>query len=244
MVLTSALYLTFLVGILFLYYILPKKMQWLILTIASISFMVYSIQNPLVYLVIAYGILVTFIGGIAIENTIDDRKKDRRKVITIILVLAELIALKYLNFFEITINAVRGTDVQSEEVKAISMLAPLGVSFYTLISIGYVLDVARKTVRAQRNLIKYILFVLYFPQITSGPITRYSEMKEQLYTSHDFKFKNICFGFQRIIWGLFKKLVISERMAILVNTIFDNYTDYSGLYIIVRSSGVCIPIIY
>lgn len=237
MILTSALFLTFLTILVVLYYIVPKGIQWILLLAASAVFIAYGTQNPLVYLLLAYGILVTFIGAIAVENSLDERKRNIRKIITISLVLVELIVLKYLNFFWITFTGFKGITEKNAMISAISMLAPLGLSFYSLISIGYVLDVSRRVCRAQRNIFKYALFLMYFPQITSGPITRYSEMKEELYKKHSFNIQNIYFGAQRIVWGLFKKLVISERMAVIVNTIFDNYTSYSGLYIVI--GAVC-----
>ena len=241
MVLTSVIYIAFLIGLLILYYIVPGKIQWLLLLIASIIFIGFSINNPLVILLIIYGIVVTYFGAIFIEKQPNEKKKNRIKVVTILLILLELIALKYLNFIGMLLSNI-GIHLNEESVKNISMLAPLGISFYSLISIGYVLDVARGVAKSQRNILKHTLFILYFPQITSGPITRYSEMKESLFEKHKLDFHNIYFGFQRILWGLFKKLVISERMAIIVNTVFDNYSEYSGLYIVVATFAFAIQL--
>ncbi|MCR5186324.1 MAG: MBOAT family protein, partial [Clostridia bacterium] len=234
MVLTSVIYLAFLAGLVFLYYVAPKKIQWLLLLIASIIFIGFSISSPVVIWLIAYGIVITYFGAIFIEKQPNEKKKNRIKVITILLVLLELIALKYLSFLGMLLSNI-GIHISEDTIKNMSILAPLGISFYSLISIGYILDVSRGVAKSQRNILKHALFILYFPQITSGPITRYSEMKESLFKKHELDFHNIYFGFQRILWGLFKKLVISERMAVIVNTVFDNYSKYSGLYIVIAT---------
>ena len=241
MILTSVVYIAFLAGLLLLYYVVPGKMQWLLLLIASIIFIGYSLGNPSVIFLIIYGIIVTYFGAIIIEKQSEEKMKNRIKVITIILILFELIALKYLSFVSMLLNNI-GISINSEVVKNISMFAPLGISFYSLISIGYILDVSRGTAKSQRNFLKHTLFILYFPQLTSGPITRYPEMKEELFKKHELDFQNIYFGFQRILWGLFKKLVISERMAVIVNAVFDNYASYSGFYIIIATFAFAIQL--
>ena len=230
--LTSSTYLISLILLLTIYYLIPKKIQWFVLLVFSIIFISFASNSWIVYLMILYGIGVTFFGAIFIENAKTDKRKNIYKILTILMVLAQLIALKYLDFFVITINGVSQIFGKNANLNHISMVAPIGISFYSLISMGYVIDVSRKTVKARKNIFKYMLYVLYFPQITSGPITRYSDMDNKLFEGHEFRFRNIVFGFQRIIWGFFKKLVITERVAIVVNTIFDNYTSYSGGYII------------
>ena len=233
MILTSSIYLTFLIILLFLYYTFPKKIQWLCLFVFSFLFIVTSTSDVKVYAYIIYGILVTYLGAKFIKMAKTDKSKKIIEVITIILILLQLIYLKYLNFFGNTATNILNMFGKNNSLVIISIVAPIGVSFYTLISLGYVIDVARGVVEPQKNILKYSLYILYFPQITSGPITRYSEMENSLFKEHQFKLNNILFGFQRILWGIFKKLVISERVAIITNTIFNNYTDYNGVYILI-----------
>ena len=242
MVLTSALYLAFLVVLLVLYYLLPKKMQWPLLLIFSFLFIIYATSDIKVYFYIAYGALVTYIGARLIDSAKDEKKKNKIKVITILLTLVQLVFLKYLNFFTTTAASIVNLFGAELQLPSLTIIAPIGVSFYTLISIGYVIDVARGTVACQKNIFKYLLYVLYFPQITSGPITRYSEMQEQLYAEHKFDFNNVCYGFQRIIWGILKKIIIAERMAIIVNTIFDNYTQYPGIYVLIGAVAFAVQL--
>lgn len=233
MILTSSIYLTFLIILLFLYYIFPKKIQWLCLFVFSFLFIIASTSDVKVYAYIIYGVLVTYLGSIFIKRAKTDKSKKIIEVITIILTLLQLVYLKYLNFFGSTAINILNLFGKNVSYTAFTIVAPIGVSFYTLISLGYVIDVARGVVEPQKNILKYSLYILYFPQITSGPITRYSEMENSLFSKHQFKLNNILFGFQRILWGFFKKIVISERVAVLANTIFNNYTEYNGIYIVI-----------
>ena len=109
-----------------------------------------------------------------------------------------------------------------------SLLLPLGVSFYTFQSMGYVIDAYRSKVTAERNFLKYLLFVSFFPQIVQGPIARYDELAEQLYAGNGFDYQRVKFGAQLAAWGVFKKLVIADRTAILVNAVFGAYPEYTG----------------
>ena len=242
MILTSSIYLTFLIVLLFIYYIVPKKIQWICLFLFSFLFIVASTSDIKVYGYILYGVLVTYLGGILISKAKTEKQKKFFEVCTIALVLVELIFLKYLNFFGETAVKLFNIFGNNANWKNFAIIAPIGVSFYTLISLGYVIDVSRDVIKPQKNIIKYALYILYFPQITSGPITRYSEMENNLYSEHKFNSKNILFGFQRILWGIFKKIVISERVAILANTIFNNYLEYSGIYIIIGTIAFAIEL--
>ena len=92
---------------------------------------------------------------------------------------------------------------------------------------------SRGTCRAEKKFLNYALFAGFFPQLVQGPINRYAELSKTLYSEKEFHYEQVTFGLQRILWGLFKKLVISERMAVIVNTIYGDYVTYSGLYIAV-----------
>ena len=242
MILTSSIYLTFLVILLFLYYIFPKKMQWLLLLLFSFIFIAFSTSDVKVYLYILYTVLVSYVGSNIIGDAKNEKQKKRIQSITVILLFIQLVFLKYLNFVgSSSINFINLFGVNLSWTN-LSIIAPIGVTFYTLIAIGYVIDVGRGVSKPQLNILKHALYVLYFPQLTSGPFTRYMDMEKTLYSKHKFEFKNVCFGFQRIIWGFFKKLVISERMAIMVNTVFDNYSEFPGIYIVIATIAFAIQL--
>jgi len=205
-------------------------MQWLLLLLFSFIFIAFSTSDVKVYLYILYTVLVSYVGSNIIGDAKNEKQKKRIQSITVILLFIQLVFLKYLNFVgSSSINFINLFGVNLSWTN-LSIIAPIGVTFYTLIAIGYVIDVGRGVSKPQLNILKHALYVLYFPQLTSGPFTRYMDMEKTLYSKHKFEFKNVCFGFQRIIWGFFKKLVISERMAIMVNTVFDNYSEFIQLY--------------
>ncbi len=110
-----------------------------------------------------------------------------------------------------------------------SIVFPLGVSFYTFQSMGYLFDVYRGKAKAEKNPLKLLLFVSFFPQIVQGPIGRWGDLAPQLFEGHSFDYRQAKFGAQLIAWGAFKKLVIADRAAVLVNTVFKGYPDpYHG----------------
>ncbi len=109
------------------------------------------------------------------------------------------------------------------------MVLPLGISFYTLQAIGYLVDVYRKKLPAEKNFFKVALFLCFFPQILEGPIAKYDQTAEQLYEGHKFDYKQVAFGAQRVLWGLFKKMVVADRLYLLVKTVSDKPADYAGV---------------
>lgn len=242
MTITSSIYLAFLAVLLFVYYVFPKKIQWVFLLAFSFVFIFAATTDIKVYFYILYAVLVSFFGALIINKSKTEKHKKIAQTITVLLMFLMLFFLKYLNFFaQSIVNTINifGTNLVYENI---SIIAPIGVTFYTLIAIGYVIDVGRGVVIPQKNIFKYALFVLYFPQLTSGPFTRYSEMEKTLFAEHNFELKNILFGFQRILWGIFKKLVISERMAVIVTTVFSNYTEFSGIYVMIGAVAFAIQL--
>lgn len=116
-------------------------------------------------------------------------------------------------------------------VQTFSAIAiPMGISFYTLQSLGYLIDVKRETIKAQRNPFKFALFISFFPIIVQGPISNYAKLSETLYAPHEFSSKNVSFGLQRMLWGYFKKLVIADRLSVGVLTMVGNPDEYRGGY--------------
>ena len=114
-----------------------------------------------------------------------------------------------------------------QPLKEPSVLAALGMGYYTLQVIGYILDCYWETIKPQKNPFKLLLFVIFFPQMTTGPISRYSQL-ERLFLVNSFSYENVTRGMQRILWGFFKKLVLAERAGIIVNAIYGNLDLYNG----------------
>lgn len=144
-----------------------------------------------------------------------------------------LAVLKYTNFAIANVNGLLSFWGTEKRLPFLNLLLPLGISFYTFITMGYLIDVYRGKYPAETCLGRLALFVSFFPQLIQGPINRYDEMKETLYTEHLFDAREIAFGLERVLWGFFKKLVIADRILTGVTTIIKAPEVYDGIYVFV-----------
>ncbi len=253
MLFTSYGFLAF-VGILILfYYLVPPKMQWMLLLLASYIF--YSLAGVEYLAFIFSQTIISFFTAKIISNMlanenkyIDENRaflsKEERKayrttakkkrfkilIVGIIFGFGILAVIKYTSFAVTNVNSVIGL-FGIKEINVPELLMPLGISFYTFQSMGYVIDVYRNKAKAENNIARYALFVSFFPQLIQGPISRFQDLGEQLITPHIFDKKNLFHGFYRIAWGYFKKLVVADRMLIAVKTIIDDPDKYDGVYV-------------
>ena len=117
----------------------------------------------------------------------------------------------------------------------LEVIIPLGISYYTFSAVAYLADVYWRKQKPEENYFKFALFLIYFPKILQGPISRYKNLAHQLTSEHEFNYKQFCFGIQLMVWGYFKKIVIADRLAVVVNEVFHNYENYSGGYFIVAA---------
>jgi len=165
------------------------------------------------------------------------KRKCKRALITALFItLGILCYTKFGNgLFEIVRNMIDIIGVQSFETKKISIIVPLGISYYTFSSIGYVLDVYWCRYGAEKEFFKYLLYILYFPHILQGPIARYNKLAPQLITGHKFDYKQMCFGIQLMLWGYFKKMVIADRLALFVNTVYGTGSNQKGFIILIAT---------
>lgn len=228
---TSFYFLLFFAGVLLVYYLIPAKMQWVFLLFSSAVYYLLSGNGVLIlYPVCACG--AAFLGIRMMTKTEEEKKRRLALFLVIGLLIGTLFVLKYINFGINTINGISSLAGGADSlVSGVHFLIPLGISFYTFTILGYVIDVYNKITVPQTNFLKMALYGMYFPAILSGPILRYREDGEQFFAPHKFDYRQVTFGLQRMLWGFFKTLVISERLNIVVNTVYDNYTDYSGKYI-------------
>lgn len=149
------------------------------------------------------------------------QKKKAKLVISIVIIL--LIAVLAL---------CKSTRYMPESLAA-KIIVPLGISYYTFSIISYLVDIYRKKYPAQKNLFKFLLFVVYFPKILQGPIARYDKLAPSLYEGHSFDFQRISLGLQLFIWGIFKKLVIADRLSIFTKAVFGDVANTSGSILLV-----------
>jgi len=229
---TSFLFLLFFAVSVILYYSIPKRYQWSFLLVISVFYFLLS-GNALLILYPLVSITVTYFGAKRIEQEKDRKKRKWGLSLVVVCNLGILIVLKYLNLGVYTYNALVSRLAEAPALlDTLHFLIPLGVSFYTLSILSYVFDVYYEIAPAEKNWAKLFLFGMYFPTIISGPIMRYKDMKEQMFGEHVFDYTQVTRGLQRILWGFFKVLVISERLAIVVSTVYDDFKTYGGFYIV------------
>lgn len=250
---TSVFYLcVFLIAAFACYTIVPVKHKWKVLLIFSYLFYFINSKKYIVFLLAST--ISVYIGGLMF-NKIDDgftlakkglareEKKElksliawQKKTVCVIVVLFNfgmLVFLKYFNFFSASAEAFFHTLHLDIQFPMHHLWLPLGISFYTMSAVSYLVDVYRGKYRACSQFGKVALFLAFFPHITEGPIGRFDLLGDQLYEGHSFDYERTAFGFQLILWGLFKKMVLADRANMLVKTIFDNYKEYSGIYVVV-----------
>ena len=233
MMLTSIRFALFFIVSLIVYYIVPKRVQWVTLLIFSTAFFLLS-STPKTGLYLLICVLVTwFCANQAVKAKIAGAGSQAKAFLILgIIINVEMLALlKYSSFFIFNANRLFRLAHLSITLPELNLAAPLGVSFYTFTALGYLLDSYWGIAEVQANPLKTALFIGYYPQLTSGPISRYREMRDQLYTGHKFDYETVTFGLQRMLWGVFKKLVISARLGIMVDTIYSDQLLYPGLYV-------------
>lgn len=230
---TSFYFLCFFAFILIVYYVIPKKLQWGLLLVCSVAYYLLTGNGMLIlYPVVSVTACYAGIRMMSAKSAEDVKKRKSILALTILVNTGILIVLKYVNFGIYTIDGIARLLGSSEElIKSVEFLIPLGVSFYTFSLLGYVVDVYYGLAMPQKNYLKLMLYGMYFPAIISGPILKYREHGEQFFEPHAFDYVRVTRGLQRMMWGFFKKLVIAERLGMLVDTVYGTYTDYSGAYI-------------
>lgn len=214
-------FLLFVLVLVLIYYIFPKKHRYIVLLIGSLIF--YYLFSGKYIIFILLSSVITYFSGKLIE-----KYNDKRKLIlslSILLNLSFLLVLKYNNFFG-DIFRVVGINIPYKK-----FILPIGISYYTLETISYLTDIYRKRMKAETNYLKVLLFLVYFPQIVEGPIANYSRLSKTLFNTEKFNYDNFVSAFVLIGWGFVKKLVIADRAGIFVSKVFEN--NYGGALLII-----------
>lgn len=218
MVYISLKYYLFVIAILLAYYIMPKSKRWIVLLAANAAF--YYVFYRKSWWLFLLTIVISYCVGLAVSKT--NGKKSVAVLVTgIITVTAPWLCFKIFS---------PGSFGTGEDAAAF-LVAPLGISFYTLQILAYMIDIYRKKTEPQKNIFKYALFVSFFPQLIQGPIPRHEQLGHQLCEGQVFDENKFTKGFCYIIWGFFLKLVIADKASVIVNTVYDNYPSYVGIYI-------------
>ena len=165
-----------------------------------------------------------------------------KQLIVALVTVANFGLLYVVKYWDFTANAVASFSGSRLQLPRLDLLMPLGLSFYMFQSIGYVIDCYRGKYPPQRNVAKFALFTSFFPQMIQGPISRYGQLGNQLTAQHPFDADNLKYGIQLAMWGYLKKLVIADRAAVAVNTVFDNPSGYGGAMTALAVGFYCIQL--
>ena len=219
-----------------IFFVIPKKLRYIWLLIASYYF--YMSWNPKYAILIALSTFITYISSIFIQKYNDQNRIVFKKVClagSIVSNLSILCLFKYANFIIINISKLLSILNIGIIERRLDLLLPVGISFYTFQALSYTIDVYRGEIKAETNIFKYALFVSFFPQLVAGPIERSKNLLCQINNIDHisvWNFEQVKRGFLLIMWGLFQKLVIADRAALLVNTVFQHYQNYGFLEIL------------
>ena len=249
---TSLNFILFVALTVLVYFLFPlKKQKWTVLLVASYVFYLFAGYKYVAFILfttVSTYLFALWINRIGVKSketlklnkqTWDrDKKKKfknsikhrKRLVMALVLVVnfGILAFLKYYNFFAGSLNDVMGMFGIGFSAPTLKLFLPLGISFYTFQSMGYIVDVYREKVAPEKNIAKLALFVSFFPQIIQGPISFYDQLAHQLYEPHKFDFTRFKYGMELILWGFFKKLIIADRAVVAINTVTADYAAYNG----------------
>ena len=223
-----------------LYYLVPKKLQWVVLLLASMVFYLAGGVKSAVWLVLVAA--VTWLTGLLLARQnarpAPDKQtkaavrhvKKRICAVCAVLCFGLLYLMKYWNFTASALPSALG-----DKLPRWDFVVPMGLSYFIFQAVGYVIDVYRGKTDAQKNPLRYGLFVSFFPQMVQGPISRYDQLAPQLTAERSLDWRDLKFGIQLCLWGYFKKLVIADRAAVLVNAVIKDNCPYGGAVI---ASGI------
>lgn len=241
MLFNSSKFIIFFPIVVTIYFIFPKKFRYLWLLLSSYYF--YMCWNAKYALLILTSTIITYVSGLMIEwckqkpwSAVQIEKAKKSCVaISFFLNLGILFYFKYTNFFLGTLTAIFATFHIHLTIPTYDILLPVGISFYTFQALSYTMDVYRDEIYAEKNFLRYALFVSFFPQLVAGPIERSKNLLKQLAIPTTLSFDNVREGLFLMVWGFFLKLVIADRVAIFVNTVYQSPTVLSGVYLLIAA---------
>lgn len=242
MVFNSVDFLIFFPIVLFVYFLIPRKVRYIWLLITSYYF--YMSWNPKYAILIAVSTVITYASGVLMgrlkTGNQETVKKKKKWIVAISFItnIGILFFFKYFDFALAYVNQVLDAFHIQMIHKPFDVLLPVGISFYTFQALSYTMDVYRGDMEPERNIFKYALFVSFFPQLVAGPIERSTNLMkqvQQVHTFHLWNYERITGGLALMLWGYFMKMVIADRLAILVDFVFGNYSQFGGVILLVAA---------
>ncbi len=244
MIFNSVKFFVFFITVLLIFFLIPKKarLYWLL----AASYFFYMSWNPKYALLILFSTLATFTGAVFIDRSEGNIKKRKAVLGSVIFVNLLILGIfKYLGFLTDTVNSFLKFFGLSASLGKLNILLPVGISFYVFQALGYIIDVYRGDIKAEKNIFRYALFVSFFPQLVAGPIERSGNLLSQIRELPEkklFDLKRMTSGVILMIYGFFLKMVIADRAALLVNPVFENCRGYGAVELIIAAVSFSIQI--
>ncbi|HWR72681.1 MAG TPA: MBOAT family O-acyltransferase [Nitrospirota bacterium] len=226
MVFNSFAFLVFFPVVTVLYFALPHAVRWLLLLLASCVF--YMAFIPKYILILFLTILIDYAAGLFIAGTDSKRKKHLYLVISLVSTVSVLFVFKYFDFLNESVAAVARFLHWNYGIENLKIILPIGLSFHTFQSMSYVIEVYRGNQKVERHFGIYALYVMFYPQLVAGPIERPQNLLHQFRERHDIDYDRVTGGLKRMAFGLFKKVVIADQLALVVNEVYGHPHDYTG----------------
>lgn len=212
-----------------LYFAIPYRYRWFLLLISSCYF--YMSFVPIYILILGFTIVIDYYAGILLENSQGSKRK-WFLIASLIANIGVLAVFKYYNFINNNLTGLFHSFGHSNPIPALSILLPIGLSFHTFQAMSYTIEVYRGNQKAERHFGIYALYVMFYPQLVAGPIERPQNILYQFYEKYDFDYKRVTDGLKLMLWGLFKKMVIADRLSNIVDNVYNNPSGHSGLSLI------------
>ncbi|TPE43067.1 MBOAT family O-acyltransferase [Pontibacter mangrovi] len=216
-----------------LYFLLPPNRRWILLLVASYYF--YMSWKAAYAIILVISTLIDYSCSRMMGRYEDKAKRKPWLWLSLVSNLGILLLFKYYNFFNDSARGVAEALNVPYAMPAFELLLPMGISFYTFQTMSYSIDVYNGRIKPERHLGIFALFVTFFPQLVAGPIERAGNLLGQLRQHHDFNYARVVAGLRRMAWGFFKKIVIADNLALMVNQVYNNPTDFEGFSHILAS---------
>lgn len=233
MLFNSFAFAVFFVLVTIVYFLLPHRHRYLWLLAASCYFYMYF--KPEYILILALTILIDYYAGIWIEEQYNKKKKKKYLMLSLIANIGILAIFKYYNFINGNITGLALLFGVNNPIPYLDIILPIGLSFHTFQAMSYTFEVYRGNQKAERHLGIYSLYVMFYPQLVAGPIERPQNMLHQFHEKQTFKYELFASGMRLMMWGLFKKVVIADRISLITDPIFNNPHSYSATSLVVAS---------
>jgi alginate O-acetyltransferase complex protein AlgI len=232
MLFNSVSFLIFFPIVTTIYFLLPQKFRWIHLLTSSCFF--YMLFIPAYIIILFITISIDYLAGIYIERS-EGKKRKYFLIISIVSTCLVLFFFKYFNFFNDNFRAIAGFLHLNYPIPILNIILPIGLSFHTFQSLSYVIEVYRGNQKTEKHFGIYALYVMFYPQLVAGPIERPQNLLHQFYEKHKFDYERVIDGLKLMLWGFFKKIVIADRLAIVVNQIYNDPHQYEGVQLIVAT---------